>query len=174
MFGIGEHILPPIWVHHITSPLMHHLMYTTPHINYSSSPFQCSLTQSSGSPFYLEVLRNTPFDVLHRNYFMCFEEVTVKQGSLKMASTNAEPRVSYNSYIFCMHKMVHKFWSVKGDIIFMHGIHSIQMVASVLFVALLRISLIVRHQSDLDTLLHGDTSQFEAWSICVREVYTWT
>ena len=48
----------------------------------------------------------------------------------------------------------------------MHCIESIKMDASVLFVALLRINLIVRHQSDLNTLLYGDRSQFEAWNIC--------
>jgi hypothetical protein len=61
-----------------------------------------------------------------------------------------------------MHRVVHKCWSIKGDMIIMHGIQNIQIGASVLTVALFRINLTVRHHSGLNTLLHGNRSQYEA------------
>jgi hypothetical protein len=44
----------------------------------------------------------------------------------------------------------------------MHGIQSIEMEESVLSVMSLLIGLIVGHQSDLNSLLHGKRSKLEA------------
>jgi hypothetical protein len=61
-----------------------------------------------------------------------------------------------------MHRMVNKCWSIKGDMIIMHGVQNIRMAASVVSGALFRINLTVRHRSVLNTLLHGNRSQYEA------------
>jgi len=44
---------------------------------------------------------------------MCFGELTAEQGSVKMASGNTDTCLSYKYYVGSIHRMVHKYWSIK-------------------------------------------------------------